>query len=229
MKKTKTKKQELKIKEIAGFLFCVFFPILLGYFSGDLIVGSLLLMSLLLCYYFASIGKRAGHIFGFLNSLLIAYVAYENQLYGSLIFNLFIFAPLEIYGFIAWGHNLDRKKDVKIRGFTPKVSAMVVSFCVLGSALLGKVFTFIPGQQLAFLDSTINCLDICGVILLDLRYKESWSLNVVNGLIAMALWIIIMQNGGENTFMRFASATSFMLINIYGAIKWHFKLEKKKR
>ena len=229
MKKTKKQtKQKTTIGRIIIPSFCVIFPILLGYFSGDLIVGSLLLMSLLLCYYFASIGKRVGHLFGFLNSILIAYVAYENQLYGSLIFNVFIFAPLEIIGFIEWSNNLDKKKDVKIREFTPKMSVIVVSSCIIGSALLGEAFTLIPGQQLAFLDSTINCLDICGIILLNLRYRESWSLNIVNGLIAMALWITIMQNGGENTFMRLVSATSFMLINIYGAIKWQIKLKKRR-
>ena len=98
----------------------------IGYLSGDIIVGSILVATGLLGSYFGGIGKRIGYIFGFVNFLLIAYVSYINNLFGSSIVNAVVFAPLEIYGFISWSHNLDKTHSIKIRKFTLKTSLIVI-------------------------------------------------------------------------------------------------------
>ena len=148
--------------------------IVIGIYSGYILVGGSLLISGLLSSYLASIGKKSSYVFGFINALLMAYVAYKNNLFGSFVVDTFIFAPLEVYGFVSWGHNLDKKKNVKIRKFTLKDSITVISIFIFGSVILGYLLTLIPCQQMAFLDSTINCIDICALVLINLRFKESW-------------------------------------------------------
>ena len=219
-KPTQKQKQEYTITTLI-----VFSSVIIGYLSGDLVLGGLLLATGLITSYFASIRKRANYIVGFVNALLLSYVAYKNNLFGSFAVNAFIFAPLEIYGFIAWSRNLDSKKDVKIRKFNLKLSLIVVSSCVIGSVLLGLMLTLIPGQQLAFMDSTINCLDICALILLNLRYNESWILWVMSGILSVIIWAIALSNGGANAFMRLLAAIGFLVVNTYGAIKWYSKLK----
>lgn len=205
---------------------CVVFPAIIGYLSGDIVIGSLLVATGLLCSYFASIGKRSGYIFGFINALLIAYVAYKNNLFGACIVNTFIFAPLEIYGFISWSRNLNQHKNVKIRKFTFKKSLAVILSCITGSILFGCLLSLIPGQQLAFMDSTIDCLDICALVLLNLRYRENWVLWILSGILSIIVWIIALANGGENAFMRLIAVIGFLIINTYGAIKWYTKPSK---
>ena len=227
---TKTKnqhKKQPKPKYIFIIIFVIFSAIL-GYFSGDLILGGLLLSTGLITSYLACIGRRSGYIFGFINALLISYVAYKNNLFGSFAVNAFIFAPLEIYGLVSWSRHLDSEKDVKIRKFDLKTSIIIVLSCIAGSILVGLILSLIPTQQLAFMDSTINCLDICALILLNLRYKENWALWITSGALSIIVWSIAFSNGGENAFMRLIAAIGFLFINIYGAIKWHMKLKSRK-
>lgn len=205
---------------------CIILPLILGYVSGDIFIGGFLVVTSLLSSYFASIGKRVNYIIGCINAFLIAYVAYKNNLFGAAMVNIFIFAPLEAYGFFSWSRNLDKQKDVKIKKFTFQKSLVVILSCVLGSILFGFALTFIPGQQLAFMDSAIDCLDVCALVLLNSRYRESWMLWAISGILSIIVWSIALANGGENAFMCLIAALGFSAIDAYGAIKWYKKSNK---
>ena len=75
MKKTKTKKQKLKTKEIAIISLCVFVPMVLGILNNDLLIGWPLLSTSLLGSYIAGLRRRSNYVFGTINALLLAYVA----------------------------------------------------------------------------------------------------------------------------------------------------------
>ena len=146
-------------------------------------------MTGLLGSYLAGIGKRSDYIFGLINALLIAYVTYKNGLFGSFIVNTVIFTLLEIYGFLSWSKNLDKEKNIKARKFTLKNALIVVGSCLVASIILSYILTLIPGQQLPFIDFAISCIDICALILMNLRYKEAWW-----------LWIPVSSSLGYRTY-----------------------------
>lgn len=218
---------KLKKTEIAIILLCILVPAIFGIISGDLLVGGALFASGLLTSYLASIQKRAKSIFGLINAVLIAYVAFKNNLFGSFFINVFIFAPLEVYGFITWGHHLDTDKNVKIRKLTLKKAITLITTCIIGSIVSGYILAQIPSQQLAFMDSLICCIDICALIIMNLRYQESWWLWVISGALSIIVWVIALGSGGESAFMRLLSAIGFLLVNIYGLVRWAIKLNKK--
>ena len=227
--KTKTKTEKFKTKDYLVIILCILIPAIIGFVTGDLIIGGSLLITGLLGSYFAGNGKRINYLFGFINALLIAYVAYENNLFGSFFVNTVIFTPLEIYGFLSWSKNLDKNKNVKARKFTLKKALIITSSCILGSIIFGYILSLIPGQNLAFADSTMCCLDISALTLMNLRYKEAWWIWVVSGALAVAVWIDTLIGGGANALMRLIAAIGFLAINIYGAIKWNIMTETKKR
>lgn len=227
-RKPAKRKNGLGYKDYAIILLCILGSIALGLLSNDLVIGGSLLATSLTSSYLASIGKRSNYLLGAIGAFLIAYVAYRNNLFGSFAVNVFIFAPLEILGFFSWGQHLNHDKKVKINHLTVKKSYLVIITCIVGSFLLGYILTLIPKQQLAFLDSTVNCLDICALILLNLRYKESWALWILSGILSAIIWTIAFMNGGESAFMRLIASISFIAINIYGAVQWG-KLSKSKK
>lgn len=229
MKKQKSEiKSKLKTKEIIIILLCIFVPMVLGILSNDLLIGWPLLSTGLLASYIASLRRRSNYILGAINALLLAYAALKNNLFGSFFVDIFIFAPLEIVGFFLWGRNLDSDKNVKIRKFNTSLSIMVTSACTLSSIVMGYLLTKIPTQQFAFLDSTICCIDICVAILMMLRFRETWWLGVISGVLSVILWGIIQFEGGAGATIRLLSATGYLVINLYGAIKWNILLNKKK-
>lgn len=195
----------------------------LGILSHDLIIGGLILFTSIMNSYLASIGKKANYVTGFISCLLTGYVSLKNNLYGLFFFYIFIFAPFQIYGFINWKNNEDENSNVIVRGFTLKNSIMIILSCIIGSFVLGYLLTLIPNQNLAFMDASSNCINLCGVILMILRFKESWWVWLANNIIDLIIWIIMLVNNGPSSWMMLLSSLAYLLINIYGIIKWSIK------
>lgn len=213
-------------KNIIITLICLLISIIFGVIAKDLIVGGTILATGLLCAYFASEGKRINYILGFINYLLMGYVALNNNLFGIFFFYIFLFAPLQINGYLSWKKNLDDDKNVKVREFTLKNSITITLSCIIGSFVLGYLLSLIPGQRLAFMDASSNCINLCGVILMILRFKESWWLWLVNNIIDLMIWIITVADKGSGSIMMLLVSIGYLLINIYGVIKWNKEAKK---
>ena len=203
---------------VAGALI---FSIISGVVSHDLILGGATLFTGLLTGYFASVGKRCNYVFCLINYLLMGYVALNTHLYGTATFYLLVCSPLQIYGFINWGKNLE-KGNVKTRKFTIKTSIIVIVSCLLGSFTLGYLLSLIPGERLSFLDASSNCVNLCGTILMARRYMESWWLWLANNIIDCIIWgaVLISDDNNSNAIMMFITCIAYLITNIYGIYKW---------
>ena len=209
-------------------ILIIVFSIICGIISKDYFLGTLILVSGLLNSYYASIGKTYNYIFGALYCLLSAYVSYINNLYGLAILSLFVYFPSQIQGYISWKKKQDKNKEVKIRKFTLKNSIIIVSSCIVGSIILGFILTKIPNQQLAFLDSSSNIINLCGIILMNLRFQECWVVWLFNNTIDLSIWLINFINKNPNSFMMLLVSIGYLLINIYGLYKWLQKTKNNK-
>lgn len=202
---------------------CLIFSIIAGLITKDLLIGGTSLFTGLLCAYFASEGKRINYMMGLINYLLMGYVALKNNIYGIFIFYILIFAPLQIKGFLTWKDNVDEEENLIIRKFNLKNSITIITTCIIVSIILGYLLSLIPNEKLSFMDATSNCINLCGVILMILRFSESWYLWLLNNIIDLIIWIIIVINKGNNSIMMLLVSTSYLLINIYGIVKWNRK------
>lgn len=213
-------------KNIIITIICILISIISGILANDIIIGGTILATGLLCAYFASEGKRINYILGLINYLLMGYVSFKNNLFGIFFFYVFVFSSLQIHGFISWKNNLNEENNVKVREFTLRNSIIITLFCIIGSLLVGYILTLIPGQRLAFMDSSSNCINLCGVILMILRFKESWWLWLLNNIIDLVIWIITVATNGEGSIMMLLVSIGYLLINIYGVIKWNIEAKK---
>ena len=201
-------------KYIIITLICIAMSVLSEIITQDLLVGGIILATGLLCAYFASEGKRINYILGLINYLLMGYVAFKNNLFGIFFFYIFVFSPLQVHGYLSWKKNLDNEKDVKVREFNLKNSIIITLSCIIGSFVLGYLLSLVPGQRLAFMDASSNCINLCGVVLMILRFKESWWLWLI-------IWIITVIDKGNGSIMMLLVSIGYLLINIYGVIKWN--------
>jgi len=213
-------------KYVTITFICVAMSIIFGFITNDLLIGGTILATGLLCAYFASEGKRINYIMGLINYILMGYVALKNNLFGIFFFYIFVFSPLQIHGFISWKNNLDDNDNVNVREFNLRNSIIITLSCTAGSFLLGYLLSLIPSQRLAFMDATSNCINLCGVILMVLRFKESWWLWLINNIIDLSIWIITFINKGSGSEMMLLVSIGYLLINIYGVIKWHIEAKK---
>ena len=215
-------------KYIIITLICIAMSVLSGIITQDLLVGGTILATGLLCAYFASEGKRINYILGLINYLLMGYVAFKNNLFGIFFFYIFVFSPLQVHGYLSWKKNLDNEKNVKVREFNLKNSIIITLSCIIGSFVLGYLLSLVPGQRLAFMDASSNCINLCGVVLMILRFKESWWLWLINNIIDLIIWIITVIDKGNGSIMMLLVSIGYLLISIYGVIKWNIEAKKNK-
>lgn len=216
-------------KNIIVIIVSAIISIIIGIISKDAIIGSLILFTSIMNSYLASICKKESYITGLISSILTSYVSLKNNLYGLFFFYLVIFAPMQVYGYINWKNNEDDSKNVKIRAFTLKNSLIIIFACIIGSLLLGYLLTLIPNQKLAFLDSSSNIINLCAVILMILSFNESWWIWLFNNIIDLIIWSVTFKNNGMAAFSMFTSSLIYLIINVYGIIKWNKKLKDDKK
>lgn len=152
--------------------------------------------------------------------MLNSYVSYINGLYGLAVLSLIIYFPSQIQGYLSWRKKSDENNEVMVREFTLKNSIIITSSCIIGSLILGLLLCQIPGQKLAFLDSSSNIINLCGIVLMNLRFKESWIIFLFNNTVDLSIWIINTINNSPNSIMMLIVSIGYLLINIYGLIKW---------
>lgn len=209
-------------------IICLTISIIAGLITDDLLIGGSTLFTGLLCAYFSSEGKRISYILGLINYLFIGYVSFKNHLYGLFIFGVIICPIFQIQGFISWTKNLDENNNVKVREFTLKNSIIITLSCIIGSFILSYLLTLIPNQRIALMDASSNIINMCGVVLMILRFKESWWIWLINNVIDLGIWLITFIDKGEGSAMMLLVSIGYLLINIYGIIKWNIEARKNK-
>lgn len=217
----------MKKKEVIYTILIIVFSIICGILSKDYFIGTLILICGLLNSYYASLGKIENYIFGGLYSILVGYVSYINGLYGLASLSILVYVPSQIHGYFSWKKNMNEtdKKEVEVRGFTLKFSLMLTFIVVSLSFLFGYLLNLIPSQNLAFLDSSSNIINLSAVVLMNMRYKECWMIWLFNNTIDLIIWIINTVKGTPNSIMMLLVSIGFLSINVYGLYKW-FKKEE---
>lgn len=204
----------------------IIFSIVCGIITKDYFLGTATLMCGLLNGYYASTRKVCNYVFGLLFCIFNLYVSYLNGLYGIFAFSLIIFVPSQIQGFISWLKNRNKNNEVIVRHFDLKTSLIVIVSSLLGSLGLGYLLTKVPGQNLAFLDSTSTILNVCTIVLMNLRYKEFWIIYLFNNIVDLIIWSINACYGTHNAMMMLIVSIGYLLMNIYGLYKWLDSEEK---
>lgn len=109
------------------------------------------------------------------------------------------------------------------------ITLICIAMSVLsGIIVLGYLLSLVPGQRLAFMDASSNCINLCGVVLMILRFKEAWWLWLINNIIDLIIWIITVIDKGNGSIMMLLVSIGYLLINIYGIIKWNIEAKKNK-
>jgi len=218
-----------KYKDIIVVVVSIIFSLVLGVVAKDILLGILCTFTAILGFYFAARGKKINYIFEVINYLTMAYFAYKNHLFGTFSMYVVICVPLNILGFITWKNNTKEDDIVSMRKFNLKTSIIVVSSCLISSLALGYLLSLIPSQQMSFLDATSNCINVAGVILINLRYIETWYVWLVNNVLDVIIWTIVLVNGGTGAIIMFVTSLMYLLLNFYGLINWFVTIKKESK
>jgi nicotinamide mononucleotide transporter len=219
--------QNKQLKNVLIVLASFIISLIVGIIFNDYIWGTLTLFFGFVNAYYMSIGSWKNYIYGILFTITYAIVCTINGLYGWLIFSILFYLPVQIYGIINWFKN-KTDEQVEMKSFTFKTSVIICTVIFLGSACFGFVLSLIPNQNLAFFDSTSQIINICGVVLVSIRFRECWYVWLANNIIDLTIWTINLINITPNSQMAFITSVMYLIMNVIGLICW-IKIEKKQK
>lgn len=217
------KKKELK-QILIPLLVCII-SIIIGLTTNNSFLGMTVLITGILNSYYSSVGNKINFPIGVVNNLVLSYIAFKNNNYGLVIFNLLLFMPINIKGYFEWDKN-SNKDLVENRGLGIKKGIITIIISIIIGLIVAYLLGLIPSERLTYLDSFTNVISFIAGILLMLRYNESWILYLINNVLDLILWIINYSSGGFDSLMVLLMSIMYLLINIYALFKWRNTNEK---
>lgn len=212
---------------ILYFLLTFVFSYGLGIlFKDKYLLGSTTLYLGCIETYFMTKGKWYEEFVGIFETIVSTVVCVFACMYGSAIFTVIIYIPLSIFGIVNWKKN-EKDDEVKLNKMTWKKSVITISIIVLATAVLSILLSLIPTQKLAVLDAAGDILNICGILLIALRYKEGWIVWILCNFVDLATWITaLVKDYSSNAIMMIIMSIAYIILNIWGFYSF-IKMRKK--
>ena len=184
--------------EVFWILFANFVILAVSVYLNDTAVGIIASMTGVTCVILTGMGKISNYIFGTINVLLYAYVAWNAKYYGDVMLNLLYYFPTNIIGWFVWKKNIDEEnKEVYKRKMSLKQEIFVGILSVVGIFAYGFILRLLGGN-LPIVDSMSTVLSVVAQILLIKRYMEQWIIWIVVDIVSVIMWIAAFFNGGES-------------------------------
>lgn len=206
--------------------------VLLSFMIISLTNGSffsfIILTTGLLNGWYAGLGKWYNYIFGAVFSICNAIVSWDAHLYGIAVLSALLYFPLQMQGLFDWHNRKNKNSEVRVRSFNLRNSILITLLCFCGSIGFGYILTRVPGQQLAFLDASSNVINICGIVLLNLRFRECWWVFLGNNIADLVIWIINFTLNVPNATVMLIVSLGYIVMNLFGLVKWE-KIKNKIR
>lgn len=205
------------IKTILYFSLSFIFSYGLGIlFKDKYLLGSTTLFLGFVQTYFATKGKWFEEFVGIFETIFTAIVCALTCMYGSAIFTIIIYIPLSIFSIINWKKH-EKDYEVMLNKMTWKKSLIVISLILILTIILSLLLSLIPTQRLAILDAAGDILNIFGILLIALRYKEGWIVWILCNFVDLSTWIVaLINNYSSNAIMMIIMSLVYIALNIWG-------------
>lgn len=197
-------------------------------FKDQYLLGSLTMYLGFLQTYFMAYGKWYEEFIGMLGTIASSVLCSLSGMYATAIFSLLVYIPLSIFSMVNWKKNA-KDNEVNLNEMTVKKSILTLFLVVVATALVSFLLSLIPTQHLAVLDTAGDILNISGIILIALRYKEGWLIWVLGSLVDLVTWIVVYQNHfSNNAIMMIIMSIAYIFLNLWGYLSF-IKIRKKQR
>lgn len=169
-------------------------------------------------------GKLSSYYWGFVATVLYAYVSYKYQLYGEAIMYTLLFTPMQVVGGIIWAKKLKISDDgvraeVIKKYLTTKQRWWVGIAILTGVFLYAEVISLLKGSA-PTLDSATAILSILATYLMMKRYAEQWYVWVVVNVVAVTLWVQTALHHESQGWAMLAMWLAFLLNSLFGVYLW---------
>lgn len=191
----------------------------LSIYWGDSSIGVIAAVTGVVCVVLTAKGKLSCFVFGVINCITYAYVAYQAKYYGDVMENLLYFLPMQFIGFAMWKKNINKETgEVETEMLSIKNRIILFTISAIAVYLYGLFLKKIGGN-LPYMDSLSNILSLVAMYLSVKRYIEQWIMWIIIDIVTIFMWIIaVFSSSGDISVLIMWSV--YLVNAIYGYIKW---------
>lgn len=200
----------------------------LSIYWGDNLMGIISATTGVACVVCTGKGKLSAYIFGFINCVLYAIIAYNASLYGETMLNVIYYVPMQFYGFYVWNKNMNTDtKEVRKQHMTNKGRLFALAGIAVGTIAYGFVLKAL-GDAMAFVDAFTTVSSVVAMIVSVKMFAEQWWIWIAVNVFSVYMWLVTFLNGNDSM------ATLLMWVVYLGnaiimCVKWEKEARRNKR
>ncbi len=193
----------------------------------DTVMGIISSTTGIACVVCTGKGKLSAYIFGLVNSILYAIIAYQATLYGETMLNAIYYVPMQFVGFFIWSRHMDADtKEVAKRHMKWWGRLLMVVAVAGGTYLYGLLLRY-WNDAIPFVDAFTTVSSIVAMIISVWMFSEQWWIWVAVDIFTVYMWWMDYSGGSGNI------ATLLMWIVYLGnaiimLVKWEKEVYRRR-
>lgn len=170
----------------------------LSIYWKDTVMGIVSATTGVACVVLTGKGKLSAYIFGLVNCVLYAIIAYNAKLYGETMLNAIYYVPMQFVGFYVWNKNMNNENhEVKKIHMKNKTRLLWAIAMVVGTVIYGLILKAM-GDAMPFVDSFTTVSSVIAMIVSVKMFAEQWWIWILVDIFSVYMWWCNFAAGSDN-------------------------------
>ena len=164
-------------------------------------------------------GKLCAYIFGVINCVLYALIAFSATYYGETMLNIIYYLPMQFVGFYVWSKNMNPQTHEVEKNHLDKKNRLILFISI---AVLTVIYAYILkplGDKLPLIDSFTTVASVIAMIITVKMCSEQWWIWFAVNLLSVFMWWIDFRSGSDN-IATLLMWIIYLFTSVFMLIKW---------
>ncbi len=170
----------------------------LSIYWKDSVMGIISATTGVACVVCTGKGKLSAYLFGLVNAILYAIIAFKAKLYGETMLNAIYYVPMQFVGFYIWYKNMNSAThEVNKIHMKNRNRIIWLLVLILGTFIYGLILKKL-GDAMPFIDSFTTVSSVIAMIISVKMYSEQWWIWIAVDVFSVYMWLNNFLGGSEN-------------------------------
>ena len=196
--------------------------------QGDTWIGIIASVTGVICVVLCGMGRVSNYLYGTINVILYAYIAWKAKYYGDVMLNLLYYLPTNFIGWAAWNKHINAETNVVYKKrMTIKQDILLAIISIVSVAGYAYILRLLGGN-LPIVDSMSTVFSVIAQILMIKRFMEQWVIWIVVDVVSVIMWIAALSTEGASIAVLLMWAV-YLANAVIMFVKWYreSKLQEK--
>ena len=188
--------------------------------QGDTWIGIIASVTGVICVVLCGMGRVSNYLYGTINVILYAYIAWKAKYYGDVMLNLLYYLPTNFIGWAAWNKHINAETNVVYKKrMTLKQDVLLTIISIVSVAAYAYILRLLGGN-LPIVDSMSTVFSVIAQILMIKRFMEQWVIWIVVDVVSVIMWIAALSTEGASIAVLLMWAV-YLANAVIMFVKWY--------